>query len=206
MWLALHAPERVDRLVLAAGSFGSTYLLLKNRAAFPGLSERLGLRSDASGRWEKGIDPYAAEQAAVYASELLVSLTGSRLTGHVDVHGTLPARPVKASRMLPIFRAVTDSFVQMGADAAASRGEEVACEVHDTGDVALRAQHGKATGQAAAPADARERAAQLVLRRLSAIAHLVGALDEGGRLIALSDQPLRFGNRLISLTTILCCA
>ncbi|HEV3478023.1 MAG TPA: GMC family oxidoreductase [Gaiellaceae bacterium] len=31
-----------DRLVLSAGSFGSTYLLLKNRAAFPGLSERLG--------------------------------------------------------------------------------------------------------------------------------------------------------------------
>jgi cholesterol oxidase len=31
-----------DRLVLSAGSFGSTYLLLKNRAAFPGLSEKLG--------------------------------------------------------------------------------------------------------------------------------------------------------------------
>jgi cholesterol oxidase len=37
-------PRRVsaDRLVLSAGSFGSTYLLLKNRAAFPGLSDRLG--------------------------------------------------------------------------------------------------------------------------------------------------------------------
>jgi cholesterol oxidase len=31
-----------DRLILSAGAFGSTYLLLKNRAAFPGLSERLG--------------------------------------------------------------------------------------------------------------------------------------------------------------------
>jgi cholesterol oxidase len=31
-----------DRLVLSAGAFGSTYLLLKNRAAFPGLSDRLG--------------------------------------------------------------------------------------------------------------------------------------------------------------------
>jgi len=31
-----------DRLVLSAGSFGSTYLLLKNRAALPGLSPRLG--------------------------------------------------------------------------------------------------------------------------------------------------------------------
>jgi cholesterol oxidase len=31
-----------DRLVLAAGVFGTTFLLLKNRAAFPGLSSRLG--------------------------------------------------------------------------------------------------------------------------------------------------------------------
>ncbi len=31
-----------DRLVLSAGSFGTTYLLLKNREAFPGLSSRLG--------------------------------------------------------------------------------------------------------------------------------------------------------------------
>ena len=31
-----------DRLVLAAGAFGTTYLLLKNRNAFPALSDRLG--------------------------------------------------------------------------------------------------------------------------------------------------------------------
>jgi len=38
-----------DRLVLAAGSFGTTYLLLRNRAAFPGLSERLGTRFCGNG-------------------------------------------------------------------------------------------------------------------------------------------------------------
>jgi cholesterol oxidase len=38
-----------DRLVLAAGSFGTTYLLLKNRAAFPRLSERLGTRFCGNG-------------------------------------------------------------------------------------------------------------------------------------------------------------
>jgi cholesterol oxidase len=38
-----------DRLVLAAGSFGSTYLLLKNRAAFPGLSARLGTQFCGNG-------------------------------------------------------------------------------------------------------------------------------------------------------------
>ena len=57
-------------------------------------SERLGLRSEASSRWEKGVDPYSAEQAAVYATQLLVELTGGRYTGHADVHGELPARPL----------------------------------------------------------------------------------------------------------------
>jgi cholesterol oxidase len=35
--------------VLAAGSFGTTYLLLRNRAAFPGLSDRLGTQFCGNG-------------------------------------------------------------------------------------------------------------------------------------------------------------
>jgi cholesterol oxidase len=38
-----------DRLVLAAGTFGSTYLLLRNRASFPGLSDRLGTQFCGNG-------------------------------------------------------------------------------------------------------------------------------------------------------------
>lgn len=38
-----------DRLVLAAGTLGSTYLLLKNAAAFPGLSPTLGSRFCGNG-------------------------------------------------------------------------------------------------------------------------------------------------------------
>jgi cholesterol oxidase len=38
-----------DRLVLSAGTLGSTYLLLKNRAAFPGLSDRLGTHFSGNG-------------------------------------------------------------------------------------------------------------------------------------------------------------
>jgi cholesterol oxidase len=38
-----------DRLVLSAGSFGTTYLLLKNRATLPGLSEALGTRFCGNG-------------------------------------------------------------------------------------------------------------------------------------------------------------
>jgi cholesterol oxidase len=45
-------PEReltCERLVLSAGTLGSTYLLLKSRDAFPGLSARLGTRFGGNG-------------------------------------------------------------------------------------------------------------------------------------------------------------
>lgn len=57
-------------------------------------SERLGLRTAGSNRWEKGVDPYLAENAAVLASRMIVDLAGARMTGHVDVHSGLPERPV----------------------------------------------------------------------------------------------------------------
>ncbi len=56
-----HDPERTDdhtppmqtvaaeRLVLSAGSLGSTFLLLKNRSAFPRISRRLGTRFGGNG-------------------------------------------------------------------------------------------------------------------------------------------------------------
>jgi phenylalanyl-tRNA synthetase beta chain len=57
-------------------------------------SDRLALRTAGSNRWEKGVDPYLAEPAAVLASRMLVDLAGARLTGHADVHEGLPERPV----------------------------------------------------------------------------------------------------------------
>ena len=57
-------------------------------------SERLGIRTEGSNRWEKGVDPHSAEPAAVLASRLLVDLTGAEMTGGVDVHVGLPERPV----------------------------------------------------------------------------------------------------------------
>jgi phenylalanyl-tRNA synthetase beta chain len=57
-------------------------------------SERLGVRTEGSNRWEKGVDPYLAEPAAILASRLIVDLAGARMTGHVDVHSGLPERPV----------------------------------------------------------------------------------------------------------------
>jgi phenylalanyl-tRNA synthetase beta chain len=69
-------------------------------------SERLALRTEGSNKWEKGVDPHAAQPAAVLASRLLVDLTGAELTGSVDVHAGLPERPVvtfrpeRASRLI----------------------------------------------------------------------------------------------------------
>jgi phenylalanyl-tRNA synthetase beta chain len=61
-------------------------------------SERLGLRTEGSNRWEKGVDPYLAEPAARLATRLIVELTGARFTGETEVAAELPAPPVVAYR------------------------------------------------------------------------------------------------------------
>ena len=72
-------PEReltCDRLVLSAGTLGSTYLLLKSRAAFPGLSPRLGTRFGGNGdllTFALGADrPLDAHRGPVITSALHV--------------------------------------------------------------------------------------------------------------------------------------
>jgi phenylalanyl-tRNA synthetase beta chain len=57
-------------------------------------SERLKLRTEGSNRWEKGVDPYLASQAASFATQLLVELTGARWLGDADVRAELPTPPV----------------------------------------------------------------------------------------------------------------
>jgi phenylalanyl-tRNA synthetase beta chain len=57
-------------------------------------SERLGLRTEGSNRWEKGVDPYVAAVAARFASQLIVDLSGARWAGEADVRAPLPERPV----------------------------------------------------------------------------------------------------------------
>jgi phenylalanyl-tRNA synthetase beta chain len=61
-------------------------------------SERHALRTEGSNRWEKGVDPHLASQAAAFATQLIVELVGARWTGDVDVTGDLPERPVVAFR------------------------------------------------------------------------------------------------------------
>jgi phenylalanyl-tRNA synthetase beta chain len=69
-------------------------------------SELHALRTEASNRWEKGVDPHVAGQAATYATQLIVELAGARWTGAEDVQGTLPQpavipfRPERASALI----------------------------------------------------------------------------------------------------------
>src|SRR5207237_7260227 len=53
-------------------------------------SERLGLRTDGSNRWEKGVDPYLADHAARLATQLIVELTGAPWLGDVEVKAEQP--------------------------------------------------------------------------------------------------------------------
>ncbi len=78
--------ERTTDVLLEAANFEPVAILKT--------SERLGLRTDGSNRWEKGVDPYLAEHAARLATELIVELSGARWIGDADVRGELPERPV----------------------------------------------------------------------------------------------------------------
>jgi phenylalanyl-tRNA synthetase beta chain len=61
-------------------------------------SERLGLRTEGSNRWEKGVDPHLAGPSATLATRLIVELAGARWTGAVDVQAKLPEPQVIALR------------------------------------------------------------------------------------------------------------
>jgi phenylalanyl-tRNA synthetase beta chain len=69
-------------------------------------SEAHSLRSEASNRWEKGVDPHLTGQAATYATQLIAELAGARWTGAEDVRTELPEpaviklRPERASELI----------------------------------------------------------------------------------------------------------
>ena len=58
-------------------------------------SARLGLRTEGSTRWEKGLDPHLVPRALALASQLMVELAGATLVpGTIDLHADLPEPPV----------------------------------------------------------------------------------------------------------------
>lgn len=51
------------------------------------------------------------------------------IKGHpLDLQMTVPDKPVTARKMLPIFRQMANSFVQIGVDAVEANGEQVSCK------------------------------------------------------------------------------
>jgi phenylalanyl-tRNA synthetase beta chain len=70
-------------------------------------STRLGLRSEASGRYEKGLEPEVAADGLAYATRLLIEICGARaLPGTIDVGGPGPdpgvirLRPARVAGLL----------------------------------------------------------------------------------------------------------
>ena len=90
---------------------GTTRVLLEaatwNGANIQRSSTRLGLRSEASGRYEKGLEPEAAADGLVYATRLLIEICGARaIPGTIDVGGPGPdpavirLRPARVAGLL----------------------------------------------------------------------------------------------------------
>jgi cholesterol oxidase len=76
-----------DRLVLGAGTYGTTYLLLRNRAALPGLSSALGTRFSGNGDLLTFLLPHPGSRARrneFDASHGPVITTAIRLPDSVD--------------------------------------------------------------------------------------------------------------------------
>ncbi|MDX6533554.1 MAG: phenylalanyl-tRNA synthetase beta chain [Gaiellales bacterium] len=83
---------------------GETTTVLLECANFDGpnvqaTSTKLGLRTEGSTRWEKGVDPYLVPRALALASQLMVEVAGARMVpGTVDLHEPLPEPPVAPLR------------------------------------------------------------------------------------------------------------
>jgi phenylalanyl-tRNA synthetase beta chain len=75
--------DETTDVVLEAAAFDRVSILRTTR--------RIGLRTEASNRFEKGVDPTLAPFANRAAARLLVEIAGATLApGPIDVHGALP--------------------------------------------------------------------------------------------------------------------
>jgi len=83
-------------------------------------SERHRLRSEASNRWEKGVDPHAAEAAADLATDLILELAGGELTAAADAENGLPERPLvryrpeRADALIGVETPAADQYALLG--------------------------------------------------------------------------------------------
>jgi len=115
--------ERTTEVLLEAANFEPNGIFRS--------SERLRLRTEGSNRWEKGVDPYLAEQAAKLATQLLTETAGARWVGHSDVTGELPERPViryrpqRADEVIGLPTSPEEQLSLLGKLGFESRGDDV---------------------------------------------------------------------------------
>ena len=115
---------------------GTTEVLLES-AHFDPVSvgrtaRRHGLPSEASRRFERGVDPDLAGRAAQRAVELLGELAGARDTGRVTDAGQ-PAAPAEVH--LPVDLPARVAGVPYTSDVVVGRLRDVGCEVRGDGDL-----------------------------------------------------------------------
>ena len=114
-------------------SAGTTRVLLEaayfTPMAIARTSKRLGLRTEASGRFERGCDPWGLDRAASRFCELLDAPTA---TGSLDVRGDVPS---PRSVRVPVARVSSLLGIDIDADTAASSIEPLGfgCEVEGGG-------------------------------------------------------------------------
>jgi phenylalanyl-tRNA synthetase beta chain len=85
-------------------------------------SVRLGLRTEGSSRWEKGLDPHLPPRALALASQLLVELCGARMVpGTIDLHGELPQPPLVGLRRKRLEQVIGISYTDAEVDRSLTR-------------------------------------------------------------------------------------
>jgi phenylalanyl-tRNA synthetase beta chain len=115
--------ESTSDVLLEAANFEPTMIFRS--------SERLRLRTEGSNRWEKGVDPYLAEPAAILATRLIVETAGARWVGHTDVHERLPEwpviryRPERADELVGLATPADDQIAWLERLGFEHRGDEV---------------------------------------------------------------------------------
>jgi phenylalanyl-tRNA synthetase beta chain len=77
--------DGTTRVVLEAACF--------ERGGIQRTSKALGLRTDGSNRWEKGVSPHLAPYASARAAELIVAWSGAQMLG--DTQDVIAAMPVE---------------------------------------------------------------------------------------------------------------
>ncbi len=77
-----------DRLILSAGTFGSTYLLLKNRGSFPGLSDQLGHHFSGNGDFLGLVHGARVDRGGTRTTRVLAPSRGPVITSTVRVPDT----------------------------------------------------------------------------------------------------------------------